>query len=257
MHIKERQKPASGGKTQTAGAAQAGKEETLPVLDDSLPGEQTASEPPGPPNRRILLVDDDPDFLNLLKEVLSHEGFQVQTAATGKEGFRLAMEEAPALALLDVNLADISGLELAKQLQEETLVPFMFLSKHGEMEIVREATRHGAVGYLVKPVNHEQILPAVEAALARSAEISDLRKQQTNLTNALQTGRETSMAVGILMAKHQVDHGLAFDVLRDFSRASRRKIAEVAHDILAAERLLNGFIPLFAARNKNPGKTKN
>lgn len=200
--------------------------------------------------RRILLVDDDKDILDVLSQVLSHGNFEVIQASTGEEGLRKAVEEAPDLALLDITLDGMSGLDLAQQLQSETPVPFMFLSKNGDIEVVRQAAKFGAVGYLVKPVDPLQILPSVESALARAEEISELRKKGEHLTTALETGRKTSMAVGMLMAKHHVDHTLAFEILRDFARSNRRKIVEVAHDLLEAEKLINSFIPLFAAKKK-------
>ena len=210
----------------------------------------TESNPATKSKRRILLVDDDNDILEVLTQVLCHGDFEVIQAHNGEEGLRKAVEEAPDLALLDVTLDGMSGLDLAQQLQSETPVPFMFLSKHGDIEIVRQAAKFGAVGYLVKPVDPMQILPSVESALARADEISELRRKGEHLTTALETGRKTSMAVGLLMAKHHVDHTLAFEILRDFARSNRRKIVEVAHDLLEAEKLINSFIPLFAAKKK-------
>ncbi len=203
-----------------------------------------------PTKRRILLVDDDNDILGILTQVLEHGGFEVSHALTGKDGLRMAVEHPPALALLDVGMEGMSGLELAQQLQAETIVPFMFLSKHGEIEIVRQATKFGAVGFLVKPVDPMQIIPSIESALARADDILKLRANETSLTNALLAGRETSTAVGLLMAKNHVDHLQAFEGLREYSRSNRRKIAEVAHDVLEAEKLLTSINQFFSAKKK-------
>ncbi|WP_338845246.1 response regulator [Massilia sp. W12] len=200
--------------------------------------------------RRILVVEDDEEIQAALRTVLEHGGFEVLQATSGEEGLRRAVVDVPDLAMLDIGLQGMSGLELAQQLQHESTVPFMFLTRHTDIEIVRQATRYGAVGYLIKPVDPLQIVPSVEAALARAEEILALKRKGEHLSTALENGRRTSMAVGVLMAKHQVDHPQAFEVLREYARSNRRKIIDVANDLLEAEKLINSFIPLFAARKK-------
>lgn len=182
--------------------------------------------------RTILVVDDDQMLLAYLSEVLQFAGFEVLAANNGEEGLALALEHEPALALLDINMPGISGLEVARNLRHESAIPFMFLSSLDDMEIVKQATKYGAVGYLVKPVNHSQLLPAVTAALARADDIRQLRNNEVSLTTALDAGRETSMAVGLLMLRFRLNRHLAFQKLRDQARAQRRKISDVAKDML-------------------------
>lgn len=199
-----------------------------------------------PARRHILLVDDDVVTLDLLSHLIQHDGYVTERAASGEEALeRIALRE-PDLALLDVVLPGMSGLELAKRLQAETTVPFMFLSCRNDLELVREATEYGALGYLVKPFTREQMIPAIEAALASAEEIRQLRRTEFNLTAALAAGRETSMAVGLLMAKFQTDRNTAFEVLRDYARSNRRRLNEVAQNLLAAEETLNALKPLMA-----------
>ncbi len=203
------------------------------------------------PRRRILLVDDDVITLDLLNHVFHHEGFATERATSGEEALEKVRSQEPDLALLDVVMPGMSGLELAKRLQDESAVPFMFMSSHNDLALVRQATEYGGLGYLVKPFNREQVIPAVEAALASAGEIRQLRRTEINLTAALAAGREASMAVGLLMAKFQTDRNTAFEVLRDYARSNRRKINEVAQELLAAEETLNAFKPLMIkARSK-------
>jgi response regulator NasT len=199
----------------------------------------TTSSPAKP--RRILLVDDDGITLDLLSHILQNAGFAVSSAGSAEAALVAIAQEEPDLALLDVFMPGMSGMDLAKRLQEETNVPFMFLSGNNDMQLVRQATDYGAVGYLVKPFEHAQIVPAVEAALARAAEIRHLRRSEANLSAALAAGRETSMAVGLLMAKFQTDRNTAFEVLRDYARSHRVKLNEVAQELLEAEERLNAF----------------
>ena len=198
------------------------------------------------PKRRILLVDDDRLTLSLISQVLSKAGYETDVATNGQQGLDLALQAPPDLALLDVMMDGMSGIELAAMLQSQTSVPFMFISACAEADIIRQATEHGAVGYLLKPFDVAQIIPAFEAALGRADEIRRLRRTETNLTTALNAGRETSMAVGLLMTKFHTDRDTAFEVMRAYSRSNRLKINEVAKTLLEAEEISSRFAALFA-----------
>lgn len=198
--------------------------------------------------RRILIVDDDPVLIEFLTEVIGHAGYDTVAATSGAEALAIVEKGEPDLALLDITMPGMSGLELAARLKASTTVPFMFLSAVGDADSSRQAAAHGAVGYLVKPVDAASLMPAVEAGLARADDIRQLRRTETNLNAALAAGRETSLAVGLLMGKFQTDRNTAFEVLRDHARSSRRKINEVADQLLAAEEMLNSLHAGFASR---------
>ena len=200
--------------------------------------------------RRILIVDDDPILLQFIGEVLRHAGYDTVSASSGAQAIAQIEAREPDLALLDITMPGMSGLELARHLNELTTVPFMFLSAIGDTDSARQAAAYGAVGYVVKPVDAERLMAAFEAGLARADEIRQLRRTETNLNAALAAGRETSLAVGLLMGKFQTDRNTAFEVLRDHARSSRRKINEVADQLLAAEETLNSLHAGFAARLK-------
>jgi len=207
-----------------------------------------------PSRRQILLVDDDPALLEYLSTVLRHAGYDTVEAASAPEALlRIAERDGGqgpeiALALLDISMPGMSGLDLARRLRDHTSVPFMFLSAVDDAETARQAATHGAVGFLVKPVDAPRLLPALESALARADEIRQLRRTEANLNAALAAGRETSLAVGLLMARYQTDRNTAFEVLRDHARSHRRKINEVAEQLVGAEELLNSLHGAFAGR---------
>jgi response regulator NasT len=215
---------------------------------------------PASSRRLVLLVDDDTLLLDYIGTVLRQAGYDTVAAASADEALqRIAGREAAhqepahrepdfALALLDISMPGMSGLELARRLKEHAEIPFMFLSAVDDAETARQAASHGAVGFVVKPVDAARLLPAFEAALARADEIRQLRRTEANLNAALAAGRETSLAVGLLMGRYQTDRNTAFEVLRDHARSSRRKINEVAEQIVAAEELLNSLHGAFAGR---------
>jgi len=197
---------------------------------------------------RILLVDDDEFTLTLLSRILEKADYEIFQAECGEDALNIILMQEPDIALLDINMPGMSGLDLANHLRLETGIPFMFLSATSDAEIVKQAVEYGAVGYMVKPVDVLNIVPTVEASLARAKEIKQLKKSELNLTSALASGRETSMAVGLLMTKFQSDRQVAFDVLRNHARSNRRPIHEVASELLQAEETINQFKKLFSAK---------
>jgi CheY-like chemotaxis protein len=206
---------------------------------------------PSNARRLVLLVDDDALLLEFLTEVLGHAGYDTATAVSAAEAIRKIEAREPDMALLDITMPGMSGLELARHLHENTGVPFMFLSASGDAESARQAASAGAVGFVVKPVDAGRLMAAFESGLARADEIRQLRRTETNLNAALAAGRETSLAVGLLMGRFQADRNTAFEVLRDHARSSRRKINEVADQLLAAEEVLNSLHHGFASRLKS------
>lgn len=188
---------------------------------------------------RVLLVDDDRLVLATLANGLRDEGYEVFVAASGEEAEELCKTEPFDLAILDVRMPGMDGLELARRLQLRGSPPFLFLSAYGDRDKVRAATGSGALGYLVKPVDVPQLVPAIEVALTRSCEIRGLRDAEERLQNALTIEQKTRMAVGILMERDNLDRQAAFEVLRQYARSSRRKIVECADEIVNAVDTLN------------------
>ncbi len=190
---------------------------------------------------KILIVDDDPLTLKLLSGVLENQNYEVIQARNGEDALAIAVLDEPRLAMLDINMPGMSGLDLAKRLRSDSDIPFVFLSGVSDVDVVKRAVEYGASGYLVKPVDVQNLLPMLEAALARAGEMKNLRQRESRLTSALAAGRETSMAVGILMAHHRTNRQKAFDMLRSFARSNRKTINDVACEVLQAEEALNQF----------------
>jgi len=189
--------------------------------------------------RKVLLVDDDRLILATLSKGLEQAGYAVQACASAEEAKRVLNLERPDIAVLDVRMPGGGGLDLARELLEQPVVPFIFLTAYSEAEVVRQAVEHGALGYLVKPVDIPQLVPAIEAALARSDDIGRLRMTGEQLQTALNENREVSMAVGLIMERRRLDRQQAFEALRSSARSQRRKISEIAEELLSAAELLN------------------
>lgn len=192
-----------------------------------------------PRKTRILVVDDDRLVLATLAKGLRQWDYEVAEASSGESALKAALETRPDLVLLDVNMPRVSGLDVAKSLRAKSSIPFMFLTAYGDTDIVKQATEYGAMGYLVKPVDISQIVPAIEAALARGKELVRLRETETQLNTALASSRETSMAIGILMEREHMDRSTAFETLRDYARSQRRKLSDVAEELVSAIEFAN------------------
>ncbi|HXF67852.1 MAG TPA: response regulator [Burkholderiales bacterium] len=191
------------------------------------------------PRAHLLVVDDDRLVLATLARGLREAGYDVSAAASGPDALAAVARSAPDLALLDVRMPGMDGVELGRLLREGAGVPFLYLSAYGQAEVVQQAVEHGALGYLVKPLDVAQIVPSIEAALARAREIRGLREKHSQLSTALAGSREVSMVVGLLMVRECLDRGEAFELLRSHARAQRRALAEVARELLESAEKLN------------------
>jgi response regulator NasT len=188
--------------------------------------------------RHIMVVDDDGRLVAELSDSLRAAGYRVTGLASGDDALEIAAQDAPDLAVLDVRIPDMSGIELGSQLRERSGVPFLCLSEYVDQEMVTRAAEEGALGYLVKPLAIQQIVPSIEAALTRGSDIRKLRENESQLNTALAGARAVSMAVGLLMMRDRINREQAIGLLRSNARSQRRPVAEVAGELLnSAENL--------------------
>ena len=207
---------------------------TLTVAANSDSSPQTGRDTPC-----ILVVDDDRLIVATLKLGLEKAGYRVLEATSGEAAMSLAESTPADLALLDIRMPGMSGIELAALLDEQFQIPAVFLSAYNEHDVVDTAVRQGALGYLVKPLDVGQVLPTVGAALERAGELRQLRAQEDRLQKAVMSNRTTGTAVGVIMERQRLNATEAFEVLRRTARSQRRKIADVAQEIIAAAELVN------------------
>jgi response regulator NasT len=188
----------------------------------------------------LLVVDDDRLVLMTLAQGLSRAGYNVITAESADDAEAiLASGVRPDLAILDVCMPGRSGLDLAERLRLFDHIPFMLLTAYNNHEIVEQAASIGAMGYLVKPIDTPQLVPAIEAVLARASELHDLKTSKQQLQHALDSEREISVAIGITMVQYRLDRKAAFEILRKTARSQRRKLVELAVDVIKASVALN------------------
>lgn len=198
------------------------------------------SNPHNPRNRRnpraqLLLVDDDRLVLSTLCRELQHDGYATTPAESMQDALTLLKDGLRIdLAILDVRMGDGDGLQLAQCLRTFERLPFIMLSAYSDTDTVRRAATLGALGYLVKPINASQLVPTIEAALQRAREIRALSDSTAQLQHTLDTDRMVDVGVGITMAQHRLGRQAALEVLRQSARTQRRKLTNLAHDLIHA-----------------------
>jgi two-component system, response regulator PdtaR len=185
------------------------------------------------------VVDDDRLVLATLVAGLKQAGFEVIEADNGDDAILLARKYKPSLAILDMRMQGKSGMDVARYLAANTSTGFMFLSAFGDADIVEEATRMGALGYLVKPLDVRQIVPAVRAALARWEELQVAPVIAMDSGGA--PGRDEYIAIGILMERLRIDHDRALEALRAQARAEGTTAAQLASTMVDAANRLNSI----------------
>ena len=185
-------------------------------------------------NGRILIAEDETIIRLDLKHLLERGGFEVcAEARDGEEAVALAASEQPDLAVLDVKMPRLDGIEAARRILAERPIPIVMLTAYGQEELVARAVEAGVFGYLVKPFREEDLLPAIHAARARHAELEALREEAESLAEALATRKVVERAKGLLMERDGLSEQDAFARLRRASQVSGRPMKVVAEALIA------------------------
>lgn len=195
----------------------------------------------------LLIVEDDAVTRTLLAALLSAEGYPVQSASDGLSGLTAAKSQPPDLAILDLHLPDLSGIELAELLQPD--VPFLALTMDRSPAALQACTEKGAMGYLVKPLEAETFLRHVHVALERG-------REQRNLRRALRDHQAINKAIGVLMGSLRLSEAQAFKALITDANTRNLKTLAVASQILAAMEHLNSVTGSESQRDAAPPKNR-
>jgi response regulator NasT len=135
---------------------------------------------------------------------------------------------------MDVKMPELDGIDAARQMLEQRQIPIVMLTAFSEAALVGRAVDAGVFGYLVKPFRESDLLPAIEAARARHAELQALRDEAGSLRDALEARKLIERAKGLLMEKDGLSEAEAFARLRGASQQTGRPLREVAQAVCAA-----------------------
>jgi response regulator NasT len=183
---------------------------------------------------RVLIADDETIIRLDLRALLESAGLEVcGEARDGIEAVELAAASAPDIAILDIKMPRLDGLEAARRILDERGLPIVMLTAYGDAEIVARAAEAGVFAYLVKPFREQDVVPAIHTAQARHAELAELRLEAHTLREALEARKAIERAKGILMAKEGLTESEAFERLRRASQRSGRPMKVIADAVAA------------------------
>lgn len=188
---------------------------------------------------RILVVDDDTLICEVLQSDLLAAGYEAAMARNGTEALAKVEAQWFDMAIVDVCMPKMSGIELAWRLRDEHGVPCMFMSANSDRQTVDAAIAEGALGFLVKPVHCQYLLPALQTALARARDFRILRDSKHNLEETVSARTDISTAAGILMERLGLTQSAAIDRLTAYARSTGEKLEKVAFDLVNAQEMIN------------------
>lgn len=184
---------------------------------------------------RIVIADDESIIRLDLKETLQRMGHQVVAeAGDGRTAVELVRQHRPDLAILDVKMPEMDGVDAAKEIARDRLAPVLLLTAYSQQDLVRRAMDAGVFAYVVKPFTESDILPAVAVAIARFREFSAIAEEASNLSQALETRKVVDRAKGIIMDKHGLREQEAFRRIQQQSMNTRKSMREIAEAIIIA-----------------------
>jgi len=184
---------------------------------------------------RVIIADDESIIRMDLREMLTNLGYLVVgEAGDGRSAVNLARELKPDVAILDIKMPDMDGIEAARILTGEKIAPVVLLTAYSQRDLVERAKEAGVVGYITKPMRESDLTPAIEVAIARFSEFRALEKEIGDLKQALETRKLVDRAKGILMDTQGLTEAEAFRKIQKMSMNKRRPMKEVAEAIILA-----------------------
>jgi response regulator NasT len=182
---------------------------------------------------RILIAEDETIIRLDLRDLLERAGHEViGEARDGEEAVALARELQPELAIMDVKMPKLDGIDAARRMMDERPLPIVLLTAYGQEELVARAVEAGVFGYLVKPFREQDLVPAIATARARHAELAAVREEADSLAEALASRKAIERAKGLLMEKEGLSENDAFERLRRASQVSGRPLKVIADAVI-------------------------
>ncbi|GAA5004210.1 response regulator [Actinopolymorpha pittospori] len=184
--------------------------------------------------RRVVVAEDEALIRLDLAEMLGEEGYDVVgQAANGETALEMVRELRPDLAILDVKMPRLDGISVAEVIGNESICPVIILTAFSQRDLVTRASEAGAMAYLVKPFTKADLVPAIEIAVSRFAERTQLESEVSGLTERLETRKLVERAKSILQQKFGLSEPDAFRWIQKTAmdkRVPMRRVAQLVVD---------------------------
>jgi AmiR/NasT family two-component response regulator len=196
----------------------------------------TESPADAPTPRRVLIAEDEALIRLDLAEMLKEEGYEVVgQACDGQEAVELAESLRPDLVIMDVKMPRRDGIDAASEIASKRIAPIVVLTAFSQRELVERAREAGAMAYLVKPFSATDLVPAIEVAVSRFSEITELEREVASLSDRLETRKLVERAKGLLQSKQGMTEPEAFRWIQRAAmdrRTTMKRVAEVVLETL-------------------------
>ena len=185
------------------------------------------------PPRRVVIAEDEALIRLDLAEMLAEEGYEVVgQAGDGQAAVELAERERPDLVVLDVKMPKLDGISAAERIAEQRIAPVVILTAFSQRDLVERARDAGAMAYLVKPFAKHDLLPAIEMAVTRFAEVQMLEAEVADLTERLETRKAVDRAKSVLQQQLSLSEPEAFRWIQKTAMDLRLSMRQVAEGVI-------------------------
>ncbi len=189
---------------------------------------------------RVVIAEDEAIIRLDLKEILESEGYEVVgETGRGDEAVELVARHGPDLAILDVKMPGIDGIEAARRIAADRKVAVLILTAFSQRNLIEDARDAGVSAYLVKPFQRSELVPAIEVALARFEEFRAIEEEHAHLSGEvatleekLETTRVVNRAKGVLMDNNSMKEAEAFSFIQRTAMTRRARMRDVAQEVL-------------------------
>ena len=186
---------------------------------------------------RVVIAEDEAIVRLDLKEIMQEEGYEVVgETGRGDEAVELVRAQRPDLAILDIKMPGTDGLTAAREISAERLCAVLILTAFSQRDLIEQARNAGALAYLVKPFQKSELLPAIEMAIGRFAEMKALDEQVKSLEESLEVRKAIDRAKGILMDELGWKESESFNWIRSQAMHERVRMLDVANQIIGGLR---------------------
>jgi response regulator NasT len=198
-----------------------------------VPAESTSSPATSATGLRVLVVEDEALIRLDLAEMLTEEGYVVAgEAGDGEQAVALARELRPDLVIMDIKMPKVDGIAAAGEIVDERIAPVVMLTAFSQRDLIEQARDAGAMAYLVKPFARHELVPAIELAVSRFAEVRALEGEVASLNDRLETRKIVDRAKGLLMTEQNMTEPEAFRWIQRTAMDRRTTMKAVAEAVV-------------------------
>lgn len=185
--------------------------------------------------KTILICDDEPVIRRNLRAMLEDIGFdEVLECGDGKRAVEMALASFPDMAILDITMPEMDGISAVIEIRKKLKIPIMLLTNAYDVQTAKRAAECGVAAFLTKPLRQQDLLPAIEMALAHTEEVEGLKEKVEDLKETIENRKIIEKAKGLLMEQGRISEAEAYRVMQKLAMDKRKSLRQVADGIIKA-----------------------